>query len=50
MGAHLLMHIIRRRKIMLYRVIFQGGLTGSQNLENLTFIEVLIKDDSLKTG
>ncbi|MEE3258428.1 MAG: hypothetical protein VX293_04400 [Candidatus Latescibacterota bacterium] len=25
---------------------FKGGLTGSQNLENLSFIEILIKDDS----
>ena len=29
---------------------FQGSLTGSQNLENLTFIEVLIRDDSPEDG
>ena len=29
---------------------FKGGLTGSQNLENLSFIEILIKDDSPEDG
>ncbi len=29
---------------------FKGGLTGSQNLENLSFINILIKDDSPADG
>ena len=29
---------------------FKGGLTGSQNLENLSFIEIRIKDDSPEDG
>ena len=29
---------------------FKGNLTGTQNLENLTFIEILIKDDSPADG